>query len=192
MPGMERQTIDKSKLQGKKIIWIMGGPGSGRGTQCEKLALKYKYKHLSSGDLLRHEVMSGSQRGGNLYKLMANGDTVPNGIVNDVIAEAMVKSADGNDGFLIDGYPLDETQANDFVSDIGSPTAVVCLEIPDEVAIGRLSSRGNFDDDAAAIEKRLKVWNDKTKPVAAKHKAFLINADRSANEIVTDIEKALN
>ena len=41
--------------------------------------------------------MSGSQRGGNLYKLMANGDTVPNGIVNDVIAEAMVKSADGND-----------------------------------------------------------------------------------------------
>jgi len=192
MPGMERQTIDKSKLQGKKIIWIMGGPGSGRGTQCEKLALKYKYKHLSSGDLLRHEVMSGSQRGGNLYKLMANGDTVPNGIVNDVIAEAMVKSADGNEGFLIDGYPLDETQANDFVSDIGSPTAVVCLEIPDEVAIGRLSSRGNFDDDAAAIEKRLKVWNEKTKPVAAKHKAFLINADRSANEIVADIEKALN
>jgi len=192
MPGMERQTIDKSKLQGKKIIWIMGGPGSGRGTQCEKLALKYKYKHLSSGDLLRHEVMSGSQRGGNLYKLMANGDAVPNGIVNDVIAEAMVKSADGNDAFLIDGYPLDEAQANDFVSDIGSPTAVVCLEIPDEVAIGRLSSRGNFDDDAAAIEKRLKVWNDKTKPVAAKHKAFLINADRSANEIVTDIEKALN
>jgi len=192
MPGMERQAIDKSKLQGKKIIWIMGGPGSGRGTQCEKLALKYKYKHLSSGDLLRHEVMSGSQRGGNLYKLMANGDTVPNGIVNDVIAEAMVKSADGNDAFLIDGYPLDDTQANDFVSDIGSPTAVVCLEIPDEVAIGRLSSRGNFDDDAAAIEKRLKVWNDKTKPVAAKHKAFLINADRSANEIVTDIEKALN
>jgi len=192
MPGMERQTIDKSKLQGKKIIWIMGGPGSGRGTQCEKLALKYKYKHLSSGDLLRHEVMSGSQRGGNLYKLMANGDAVPNGIVNDVIAEAMVKSADGNDAFLIDGYPLDEAQANDFVSDIGPPTVVVCLEIPDEVAIGRLSSRGNFDDDAAAIEKRLKVWNEKTKPVAAKHKAFLINADRSANEIVTDIEKALN
>merc|ERR1712135_124325 len=117
------------------------------------------------------------------YKLMANGDAVPNGIVNDVIAEAMVKSADGNDAFLIDGYPLDEAQANDFVSDIGPPTVVVCLEIPDEVAIGRLSSRGNFDDDAAAIEKRLKGWNEKTKPVAAKHKAFQINADRSANEI---------
>jgi len=192
MPGMERQTINKDPLQGKKIIWIMGGPGSGRGTQCEKLALKYKYKHLSSGDLLRHEVMSGSQRGGNLYKLMANGEAVPNGIVNDVIAEAMVKSAAGSDGFLIDGYPLDEAQANEFVNDIGPPTAVICLEIPDEVAVGRLSSRGNFDDDASAIEKRLKVWNEKTKPIAEKHKAFVINADRSANEIVADVEKAIN
>ena len=95
-------------------------------------------------------------------------------------------------GFLIDGYPLDEAQANEFVSDIGPPTAVVCLELPDEVATGRLKSRGNFDDDTAAIEKRLKVWNEKTKPVADKHKAFVINADRSANEIVADIEKAIN
>jgi len=192
MPGMERQSIDKSKLQGKKIIWIMGGPGSGRGTQCEKLALKHKYKHLSSGDLLRHEVMSGSQRGGNLYKLMANGDSVPNGIVNDVIAEAMVKSADGNDGFLIDGYPLDEAQASDFINDIGPPSAVICLELSDEVATGRLASRGNFDDQASAIQKRLAVWNEKTKVVAEKNKAFVINADRSANEIVSDIEKAIN
>ena len=79
------------------IYLFSGGPGSGRGTQCEKLVLKHKFKHLSSGDLLRHEVMSGSQRGGNLYKLMSSGEPVPNGIVNDLIAEAMVKFADGND-----------------------------------------------------------------------------------------------
>ena len=79
------------------IYSFAGGPGSGRGTQCEKLVLKHKFKHLSSGDLLRHEVMSGSQRGGNLYKLMSTGEPVPNGIVNDLIAEAMVKFADGND-----------------------------------------------------------------------------------------------
>ena len=78
-------------------IFCKGGPGSGRGTQCEKLALKHKLKHLSSGDLLRHEVMSGSQRGGNLYKLMSSGEVVPNGIVNDLIAEAMVKAATGAD-----------------------------------------------------------------------------------------------
>jgi len=127
-----------------------------------------------------------------LYRLMSNGETVPNGIVNDLIAESMVKSAEGNDGFLIDGYPIDEAQANEFVSDIGPPTAVICLEIPDEVAISRLASRGNFDDDKDAVSKRLSIWNGKTKIVAGKHKAFVINADRSANEIVSDIEKAIN
>ena len=87
---------------------------------------------------------------------------------------------------------MDEAQANEFVADIGPPTAVVCLEIPDEVAVGRLKSRGNFDDDQNAITKRLNVWNDKTRVVADNHKAFVINADRSANEIVSDIEKAIN
>ena len=50
-------------------------------------------------------------------------------------------------GFLIDGYPLDEAQASEFINDIGPPSAVICLELSDEVATGRLSSRGNFDDD---------------------------------------------
>ena len=87
---------------------------------------------------------------------------------------------------------MDEAQANEFISDIAAPTAVVCLEIPDDVAKGRLASRGNFDDDESAISRRLKIWNEKTKIVAQKNKAFVINADRSANEIVSDIEKAIN
>ena len=93
---------------------------------------------------------------------------------------------------MIDGYPLDEAQASDFINDIGPPSAVICLELSDEVATARLASRGNFDDQASAIQKRLAVWNEKTKVVAEKNKAFVINADRSANEIVSDIEKAIN
>ena len=94
-------------------------------------------------------------------------------------------------GFLIDGYPMDEAQADSFVNDIGPPTIVICLELEDDVALGRLSSRGNFDDNEKAISNKLQTWNEKTKPVAAKFKAFNINADRPANEIVADIEKAL-
>ena len=56
--------------------------------------MKYGYTHLSSGDLLRAEVMSGSNRGTQLYKLMANGEAVPNEIVDDIIAETMVKKKD--------------------------------------------------------------------------------------------------
>ena len=72
---------------------LKGGPGSGRGTQCEKLTIKHNLVHLSSGDILRHEVMSGSDRGSKLYKLMSAGEVAPNEIVNDLIAETMVKKA---------------------------------------------------------------------------------------------------
>jgi len=192
MPGIERQTIDKTKLEGKLIVWVMGGPGSGRGTQCEKISLKKDLVHLSSGDLLKHEVMSGSDRGTKLYRLMSTGEAVPNEIVNDIIAETMVKKASGATGFLIDGYPGDEAQADSFVADIGPPNVAICLEISDEAALGRLMSRGNFDDNEGSINKRLKTWNEKTKPVAEKYAAFKIQAERPANEILADIEKALN
>ena len=91
---------------------------------------------------------------------------------------------------MIDGYPIDEDQATAFCSDIAPPTVVVCLEISDECAISRLTIRGNFDDVRASIDKRLKIWNDKTRPLALKYKAFVINAERPANEILQDIEKA--
>ena len=92
----------------------------------------------------------------------------------------------------MDGYPSDEVQAASFVADIGKPTVAICLEVSDEVMISRLRSRGNFDDQLGAIEKRLAAWNEKTKPVAASFNAFVINAERPALEIFTDIEKALN
>ena len=69
---------------------------------------------------------------------------------------------------------------------------VICLDISDEVAMKRLTSRGNFDDQQSSIEKRLKLWNENTKPVAEKFSAFVINADRTANEIVADVEKAIS
>ena len=83
------------------IIWkirlwnySLGGPGSGKGTQCERITMKFAFTHISSGDLLRAEVMSGTKRGGQLYKLMASGESVPNEIVDDILAEAMVRKAD--------------------------------------------------------------------------------------------------
>merc|ERR1712127_616361 len=90
MAAVERKEIDKSSLKGKPVVWMMGGPGCGRGTQCEMVSLKCGYKHISSGDLLRADVMSGSKRGQQLYRLMSEGMAVPN---------------DQMTGFLIDGYP---------------------------------------------------------------------------------------
>ena len=77
--ALERKNIDKTPLKDAKlpVIWVLGGPGSGKGTQCDKIVSKYGYTHLSSGDLLRAEVQSGSDRGKILTEIMEKGELVP-------------------------------------------------------------------------------------------------------------------
>ena len=83
------------KKRGSKAIFqsgtffTTGGPGSGKGTQCDRICVKYGYTHMSSGDLLRNEVMSMTERGRKLYQLMANGEAVPNSVVDELLVEAM-------------------------------------------------------------------------------------------------------
>jgi len=69
--------VDAVKSANLPIVWVLGGPGSGKGTQCANVGLKTGFAHLSSGDLLRNEVVSGSKRGLQLYKLMELGELVP-------------------------------------------------------------------------------------------------------------------
>ena len=102
------------KLKNANIIFVSGGPGSGKGTQCERIVKKYGYTHLSSGDLLREEVKSGSERGKNLNEMMQKGLLVPNQIVLDMIKDAIQKNLSTSKGFLIDGYPRAVEQALEF------------------------------------------------------------------------------
>merc|ERR1711962_282425 len=164
MAGVERKAFDKSKFEGKPIIWIMGGPGSGKGTQCEKIAVKFGYCHLSSGDLLRNEVMSGSKRGQQIYMLMANGNTVPSEIVTDLLGQAEI-----------------------FVSNLGKPTRVICLDVSDEVMTGRLLGRGNFDDTPDAIQKRIANYNENTRAIMDKFPALRVNAEVAPDEIASEV-----
>merc|ERR1711936_161426 len=95
--------VDCSALtaSGLPIVWVLGGPGCGKGTQCDKIVAKYGFTHLSSGDLLREEVQSGSPRGKELLAIMEKGDLVPLQVVLDLLAEAMIKKLGGSKGFLI-------------------------------------------------------------------------------------------
>merc|ERR1712088_724826 len=149
--SVDRVKVDTSAIKGIPIIWLMGGPGSGKGTQCDRICVKYGYTHLSSGDILRFEVMSGSARGRQLYQMMANGEAVPNEVVNDLLADAFVKN-------------------------IGEPNMVLLLECNDEILKQRLNERNNFDDTPDSILKRLTTYNEKTKPIATKFNAIKINA----------------
>ena len=106
--------VDYSPLKSAKVIFIVGGPGSGKGTQCERIVKKYGFTHLSSGDLLRDEVKSGSERGKQLNEMMQKGLLVSNQIVLDMIKDAMLKNISSSKGFLIDGYPRQIDQGLEF------------------------------------------------------------------------------
>jgi len=186
--SVERKQVDTSAIKGIPIIWLMGGPGSGKGTQCDKICIKYGFTHLSSGDILRNEVMSGTPRGRQLYQMMSNGEPVPNEVVDDLLAEAMVKKAESK-GFLIDGYPMDTEQAESFTKNIAAPNMVILLECNDEILKERLKGRNNFDDTKDAILKRIETYNSKTKPVAQKHNAKVINASGASDAVFAELEK---
>lgn len=85
------------------IIWILGGPGSGKGTQCAKIVDTFDFSHFSTGDLLRAEVAAGTDKGKELSAIMKKGDLVPNeevlGLLNNAIQDVKGKSK----GYLIDG-----------------------------------------------------------------------------------------
>lgn len=104
----------------KIYSFLSGGPGSGKGTQCERIVKKYGFTHLSTGDLLRDEVASGSARGKELTAIMEKGALVPLETVLQLLKEAMTAKAATSKGFLIDGYPRELDQGIRFENEVRS------------------------------------------------------------------------
>merc|ERR1711915_497379 len=174
-----------AELQGKKIVFIVGGPGSGKGTQCDRIVKKYGYCHLSSGDLLREEVASGSERGQKLQEIMTKGELVPLETVLAMIRDKMFANSDAS-GFLIDGYPRELDQGKKFEETIASPTAVLYINVSSETMFNRIVQRGKTsgraDDNPDTIRSRLNTFENATRPLVDfyKEKGIL-------HEIPTDI-----
>jgi len=173
------------------VVWVLGGPGSGRGTQCELIQTKTGYTHVSTGDVLRHEVMSGSQRGLKFYKLMSEGNAIPDDDIAELVRDVMMAKIIGSKGFLMDGFPMDQAQAISFTRLIGVPDTVINLYVNADVMKSRLQGRGNFDDSDDSIDKRIKNYNEKTKPLIEKWNAVKIDADKPAPEVFEELMAAL-
>jgi len=193
--ALERKNIDKTPLKEAKlpVIWVLGGPGSGKGTQCDKIVAKYGYTHLSSGDLLRAEVQSGSERGKQLTEIMTKGDLVPMFVVLDLLAEAMISKLDGSKGYLIDGYPREVQQGKEFEAEILPCTQILYFDVSDATMTERLLNRGKSsgraDDNEETIKKRLNTFHQHSKPVidAYASKCKSIPAERDPNDIFSDV-----
>jgi adenylate kinase len=153
---------------------LFGPPGSGKGTQSEKLIARYGFKHLSTGDLLRAEIADKTPLGLEAKSLMDKGQLVPDEVVIGMISSALDANP-GVPGFLFDGFPRTTAQAealDKLLSLKGSEIGVVLfLQVPDDELISRMVNRaktsGRSDDaDPAVLQKRLDVYKRDTLPVS--------------------------
>jgi adenylate kinase len=195
----ESDNVDAKELKNARCIFVVGGPGSGKGTQCEKIVEKYGFTHLSSGDLLRDEVKSGSAMGKKLTEIMEKGELVPLDTVLELLKNAMIKNLPKSKGFLIDGYPRELEQGTRFESQVAGVECVICFHVKDETMVARLLKRaetsGRVDDNEETIKKRLKTFHDVTTPVIEhyqkQNKLHMIEAEGTVDEIFAQVQKAL-
>jgi len=184
----------------KRIIFVCGGPGSGKGTQCERIVEKYGFTHLSSGDLLRDAVSSGSIIGKQMNALMQRGELVPMEMVLKLIKHAMIAKSLTSNGYLIDGYPRQVEQGVMFEQEITPCKGVLYFEVSDEEMTKRLLKRGEtsgrVDDNEETIKSRLVTFHQATAPVTTHYhkqkKLHKINAERDPGAIFADVEKSLD
>ncbi|KAF3783994.1 Adenylate kinase 5 [Nymphaea thermarum] len=129
-----------SKHEPLKVM-ISGAPASGKGTQCEFIVKKYGLVHISTGDLLRAEVSSGTKIGVMVKKFMENGLLVPDDIVTDIVKARLSRQDAKEKGWLLDGYPRTLAQAQSLESSSIHPDAFLLLDVPKEVLIDRSTGR---------------------------------------------------
>ena len=153
-------------------IVLFGPPGSGKGTQSEKVIAKYGLKHISTGDLLREEVAAQTELGKQAKEIMDRGELVSDKIVIGMIRNKLEENQDGP-GFIFDGFPRTVAQARELrkaLTDYDERVGVmISLEVPREELVKRLLKRGEetgrSDDNMETINNRIDVYNRQTIPV---------------------------
>ena len=153
-------------------IVLFGPPGSGKGTQSEKVIAKYGLVHISTGDLLRAEVAAKTELGMQAKEIMEKGELVSDKIVIGMIRNKVEEHQNGP-GFIFDGFPRTVEQARELrkvLTDYDERISVmISLEVPREELIKRLLKRGEetgrADDNLETINNRIDVYNRQTIPV---------------------------
>uniref|UniRef100_A0A8C0CBM1 Nucleoside-diphosphate kinase n=1 Tax=Balaenoptera musculus TaxID=9771 RepID=A0A8C0CBM1_BALMU len=154
------------------IIFVMGGPGCGKETQCKNMATKYGFCHVGLGQLLWQEAQQGTRRGQKIHDIMLQGLLVPTGVILDMISDHMLSCPDSQ-GFLIDGFPRELRQAKEFEHIVTDPNACEGAKLgPLPTLDGDLKGRRGqvecrADDCKWAIRQRLEVRYTLCQPTLA-------------------------
>ncbi|KAE8657195.1 UMP-CMP kinase [Hibiscus syriacus] len=174
------------------ITFVLGGPGSGKGTQCIKIVETFGFTHLSAGDLLRREIASNSADGAMILNTIKEGKIVPSQVTVKLIQKDMESS--DNDKFLIDGFPRTEENRVSFDQIISvEPNVVLFFDCPEEEMVKRVLNRnqGRVDDNLETIKKRLQVFEALSLPVinyySQRGKLYTIKAIGTEDEIFEQV-----
>jgi adenylate kinase len=178
---------------------LFGPPGSGKGTQSEKLIARFGLKHLSTGDLLRSEIAKQTALGVEAKKVMDKGELVPDEVVIGMISSAIDHNANVK-GFLFDGFPRTATQAEALDKLLAlkkAPIAVMlALEVSEEELVKRLMKRGETsgrsdDTNESVIRARITEYHKKTAVVADYYRKFdkvtMVEGEGSIDEIFSSL-----
>lgn len=170
-PHKDTPTFSPDKVT---VLFVLGGPGAGKGTQCANLVRDYGFTHLSAGDLLRAEQERPDSEFGQLIKdYIKDGKIVPQEVTIQLLENAMQetisKSKDGKGKFLIDGFPRKMDQALKFEETVCMSKFVLFYDCPEEEMQKRLLKRGETsgrsDDNEESIKKRFKTFVETSMPV---------------------------
>ena len=182
------------------IALIFGPPGSGKGTQAKVITEVLPVTHLSTGDLLRHEVADKTPLGREVEAIMAAGDLVPDELVDRVVERRLA----GHGDVLLDGFPrtLEQAKALDRIAAQARDAieVVVALEVPERLLVDRLVKRaeveGRADDTRTVIEERMREYHRRTEPVLEHYRSagvpvLLVDGVGTIDEVSDRVRSAL-
>ena len=184
-------------------LLVLGPQGSGKGTQAKRISAAHALPHVSTGDMFRAAIASGTELGRRVEPILASGDLVPDELTVALIRERLSEE-DARDGFVLDGFPRNLTQAealDGMLAEIGRGLdAVLFFDLSDELAVERIRGRaldeGRDDDTPEAIGRRLAIYHEQTEPVVERYRAtgklVPLHAARSIEDVSTEIEAALD
>lgn len=183
---------------------LFGPPGSGKGTQSEKLIAQYGLKHLSTGDLLRSEIAASTPLGMEAKNFMDKGQLVPDEVVIGMISSALDANPEAK-GFLFDGFPRTSAQAEalDKLLELKKTSIAVmlALEVGEEELVKRLLKRGETsgrsdDTNESVIRARITEYHAKTTPVADYYRRFdkvvMVKGEGSVDDIFDALCKEID
>ena len=178
---------------------LFGPPGSGKGTQSEKLITRYSLKHLSTGDLLRSEISRQTSLGQAAKRFMDKGQLVPDEVVIGMISSALDENPEVN-GFLFDGFPRTSAQAEALDKLLflkkEKIAVMLALDVSEEELVKRLVKRGETsgrtdDTNDQIIRARITEYRNKTAVVADYYKQFdkvvMVKGEGSIDEIFENL-----